>query len=493
MSSMDNSVSNVELNSDASIEDIIGSIRSNGMIFLSAQPDNSYFHWQVELYMYQFSKHNIIDRCYALFGYSGSQPSEEGMRLKKMYPTIMFYKDERKDTTYIPTIRPHLYKKFFKEYPELGKNVFIHDSDIFIVRMPNFKRMLEDSQRRSFVSDTISYIGFNYIKECCKRYKDKYPDLPELDIFDQMCSIVGVSPDIVKSKEKQSGGAQYFYRDQTYEFWDEAEIINEKLYKFLVDYEKKHPIEKHIQKWTTDMWVCLWLYWKIGHDTIVDPDLDFSWATGTVKDYNAKTIFHLAGVTNETKKTLYKAHYNKISIFEAYNKDRGIFDHISETSATKPYTDVIKEYFNTRYAQIKGYLTDDEYFKTEEGIKSKLIKRDVFGKKIGVDDSVRPSFFDKRRFSVINCRKFRITCDENNCNFDGDYVLDLNTIVCKKPIWRSSNNKFLIFHNGSSWVVTYKTYESEIGENKGGISFNKCDEPYYNDWNKECLIEILCD
>ena len=483
-----------------STDEIIKSIREHGMIFLSAQPDNVYFHWQVELYMYQFSKYGISDRCYALFGHFGPSPSEEGLRLQRMYPTIRFYRDERKDTAYIPTIRPHLYKKFFAQHPELGKYVFIHDSDIFIVRMPNFKMMLEDELGRSFVSDTIGYIGYNYIEGCCKRYKEKHLQLPDLDLLTKMCDVVGVDVSLVKSKEAQSGGAQYFYRDQTFEFWDEAERLNAKMYKFLVDYEKQYPIDKHIQKWTTDMWVCLWLYWKLGHDTIVDPELDFSWATGSVKDYNTKPIFHLAGVTGETKKTFHKALYTNVSIFEAYNKDRGIFDHISETSATKLYTDVIREYFNTRYCAIKGHMPDDEYFKTDAGIKSKLIKRDLFGKPLSETaqtqvemESKRPSSMSRNRFNILNCKKFRVTCDESHGNFDGDYEIDTKTLICSKPLWRSTNGKFLIFYNGSTWVSTYATYAKEIGEGKGGISFNKCDEPYYNDWNRECMIDILCD
>lgn len=53
--------------------EIIYSIKKNNMIFVSAQPDIQYFHWQVEVYLYQFSKYNIQDNCFALFGYTGNE------------------------------------------------------------------------------------------------------------------------------------------------------------------------------------------------------------------------------------------------------------------------------------------------------------------------------------------------------------------------------------------------------------------------------------
>jgi hypothetical protein len=475
-----------------SAQQIRKAIKDHNMIFLSAQPDTPYFHWQVEIYLHQFSQHGIGDRCYALFGHDGDEPSAEAKRLQQKYPTIRFYKDERTDRVYTPGIRPHIYKKFFKDNPELGKFVFIHDSDIFLVKLPNFKKMIEDRQKRSFVSDTVNYIGFNYIKDCCKRYKDVHTDLDDLDLLNKMCEVVDIDPGLVKSREKQAGGAQYFYRNMTYEFWNEVEDINNRLYKLFLDYEKKYPIEKHIQKWTADMWGCLWHYWKLENETIVDKDLEFSWATGTIKDYNTRPIFHLAGVTPQARRVFYKGQYNNKSVFEEYNKDRGIFDHISANSSTKCYTDVIKNYFNTEYAKEKGYLTDTEYFKTEEGKAFKLVKRDAFGKPKS-DQSDRGGWFNSDKFNIVGCKKFKITCDETYGNFDGEYHIMPSKTCCNKPVWKTTNGNFIIYHNGAVWVATYSRCENEIGRNGGGLASNKCDQPYFNDWNKDCLVEILCD
>lgn len=472
-------------------KEILESIQKHNMIFLSAQPDTPYFHWQVEIYMYQFSEHNIKDRCYVLFGYDGDEPSAEVKRLQALYPTIITYNDGRINKSYVPSIRPYLYKKFFAEYPDLGKHVFIHDSDIFIVTMPNFKKMLEDP-KNSYVSDTISYIGYDYLKECCDKYHAKNSKLDSLDLMNKMCDVVGITPQFLKARQKQSGGAQYYWRNMTYEFWDEAETLMTDLYKIMSNYEKTNPSDKHIQKWTADMWACLWLYWKRGDVTIVDKELEFAWAVGTINQYNSNNIFHLAGVTADSKKMFYKGKYNNKSVFDAYNEDRGIFDHIGKSSATKPYTEKLVEYFNRFYAPAKGYLTDDEYFETEEGQQIKEITRDARGEIINKARTER-GWFSADRFDVVDCKRFRITCDDIVSVFDGDYVLDDSRKCCGKSVWRDTKNKYIMFHNGATWVVTHKQYEDQIGNNCGGIACNKCEQPYYNDWNVECLVQILCD
>ena len=241
---------------------IIQALRDNNVIFVSAQPDSTYFHWQVEIYLYQFAKQGILDRCYALIGYQGASPSEYSKKLAKKYSCIKLYKDTRKSTEYIPTIRPHILAKFFKDYPQLGKNVFYHDSDIFIPNLPAFDTMLQNGDDTGYLSDTISYIGYDYIKTCSERYKQKHPTLRDLDIFYGMCDIVGIDYDLVKSNEKNSGGAQYFLKNIDYTFWEECETKCIELYDYFLKYEKKYPVGHHIQKWTTDMWVVLWMYWK---------------------------------------------------------------------------------------------------------------------------------------------------------------------------------------------------------------------------------------
>lgn len=579
---------------------ILNAIEEHNMIFLSAQEDKVYFHWQIELYLHQFSQHGIIDRCYALLGYK-VKPSKGAERLKRLYPNVIkFYKDERVNSCYTPNIRPHIYKKFFRDNPELGKNVFFHDSDIFLIKLPRFDLMMEDYQFNNessdtneteqsdsnteqtnqdnenvlvintkketnindddnnnnmitginatigYVSDTISYIGYKYISSCCDRYfkvHGKSNNYDKFDIFNKMCEAAGVDKEMIKSRDKQSGGAQYLFKNMDYEFWDECEKVNEKMYKMFIQYEKKYPIPHHIQKWTTDMWTCLWLYWKRGDTTIVHKELDFSWATGTVREYRLKNIFHLAGITGSHKKRFHKGRYHSKCVFEEYNKDRCIFDHIEKNNATYSYTNVIKEYFNNHYAQEKGYMTDEEFFQTSQGRSLKEKNRDDFGKIVkGVKRSInkntnknvvrRRSGKKKKPSRVVNTNKrvnplmriikqntnfsdyvveeyeyeyeevevipksndnkksFTVVCDDSSTYiFDGTYELT-NKKCCGKNIWCSTDDMYIIYHNGGSWIVTYKQFESEIGRGTGGIGTCYGEQPYMNDWNTELEITI---
>ena len=112
----------------------------------------------------------------------------------------------------------------------------------------------------------------------------------------------------------------------------------------MCEYERKYPVDHHVQKWTADMWAVLWNYWKIGGVTKIHKELDFSWATDTMDQYNSRNIFHLAGVSGETSKDrFYKGLYTNKNVIDEYLSDNTIFNHIIPTSATYGYTRVIIE------------------------------------------------------------------------------------------------------------------------------------------------------
>lgn len=394
----------------------------DNLIFISAQPDQVYFHWQVELYMYQFSKHGIQDKCYAIFGYTGDSPSEYIVNLSKKY-NIRWYKYENTNSSYVPIIRPTILKHFFAEYPHLGKNVFYHDSDIFLVKLPNFNILLDDDI--GYLSDTVSYIGYDYIKSCCKRYQSKYPDLPEDDLFVKMCKCVGISEELVKENEKNSGGAQYLLKNIDSTFWKNVEVSCNKLYAMLSQYESSYPIDHHVQSWTTDMWCVLWEYLKLGNKVEVHSELDFSWATDNIEQYHKKNIFHLAGITSDVKNVFYKGEYIQCNIFSEYAKNPNMFNHVSPKSATIKYVNMIKEYLTS----------------------------------------------DKTQF-IIDTGK----------HYDDTYYQDMTKQISERDVWRSENGKFIIFWNYTSWILTGTEYENELTEESGGYASGSAFEPYDAIW-----------
>jgi hypothetical protein len=282
----------------------------NKIVFICAQPDVPYFHWQVEVFIHNAMKSGINPNWIEIiFGYDNS-PSREGMNLAKKYPyvRVFFYKkDAIENYGYIPIVRPNILYKHFTRYPELSdENIFYHDSDIIFRELPNFDILTGD--KTWYLSDTVSYIGSDYIKS------------KSVDLFNEMCEIAGVDPDIISENNKNSGGAQYLMKGIDGDFWKEVEFLSLDLYKYMSDREQ---IERStlddsdlkdynpIQKWCADMWAVLWCGIKRGNDVRISDELGFSWGSsyGTTEWYKYK-IMHNAGITNNMDgKVFYKGDF----------------------------------------------------------------------------------------------------------------------------------------------------------------------------------------
>ena len=313
------------------------------LIFVSAQPDIPYFHWQTKVYV-----HNFIDKginpnnIHVLFIIlEGETPSNESLELKSFGVNVHHYKDTRHHKIYIPTLRPLLLSNWLRDYPQFSKKYFYHDSDIVFRVLPDFNSLVDDDV--CYLSDTKSYIGYEYIKLCCERYKNEYPYLKEDDLLFNMCDIVGISPDIVIQNEDKSGGAQYLLKNVDYTFWDKVFVDCEKLYVMLYNYNQLQPIKQDIQIWTSDMWALLWNLWLIGKNTEITRKLSFSWGTDNLLTYKQHPILHMAGVTEDLKRDLfYKADFINKNPIKLLEKNENYFDYIKEDSSTKKYIEVIK-------------------------------------------------------------------------------------------------------------------------------------------------------
>ena len=185
------------------------------MIYISAQPDNPYFLWQLQLQIYNFKSQKIPkDHIHILIGYDiakGMHPHFKKF-IRQCNDALFFtYADTRTKKVYPSSIRPHIIAKHFKTYPFLEKEVlFYHDSDIIFRTLPNWEELINDDIW--YCSDTRSYLDSNYIKTYLNQYQ-----------FQQMCQIIGVSPTIVQANDKNAGGAQYVIKNSTMQFWNKIE------------------------------------------------------------------------------------------------------------------------------------------------------------------------------------------------------------------------------------------------------------------------------
>lgn len=278
------------------------------MIYLSAQPDTDYYVWQLKVQMNNFRRLGIEKDAVILFGYTNKINPNAKKFQKQTKATVLFYEDTRENVQYIPSIRPHIIAKYYAEKGNeiSGHDLFYHDSDIIFRDLPDWKTLSESN--RVSLSDTISYIGADYI-----RSKGE-------GLLEGMCRIVGINPEIVKSRNSKSGGAQTYIPSKhklSEEFWKKVERNSEDLFQYMRLTEHQYSPHQPIQAWTADMWAVLWNIWLLNVNTEVVPELSFSWATSGIAEWNRHKIMHNAGVIAEHKNLFYKAEYIKKSPFTA--------------------------------------------------------------------------------------------------------------------------------------------------------------------------------
>lgn len=307
------------------------------MIYISQSPRIIYFAWQVEVMLYANKKVGMdLSKFHILAGYSHLENDlsnradvvEMWNNLQKRFPeaNFFFYEDTRDPIVYIPSIIPHLLKKHFRANPWLENEVvFLHDCDMIFTKKPDYSDLENDEYY--YMSDVRGYISYDYIN-----HNRPY------DLYEGMCKIVGIDPEIPKREKDNSGGAQYIYKGINADYWDKVEHDGDELYKF---FQRTEPVRNAtipgyygIQQFTAGMWAFLWNIWLIGGETRITPRLSFCWGTDLIKRWEETEIFHNAGCTSDKSKShnlFYKGFY----------------------TTTLPYEDIMKKEYNPEYASSK--------------------------------------------------------------------------------------------------------------------------------------------
>lgn len=301
------------------------------MTFISVQPDIPYFHWQIEVMLNNFIKLGINPNWIeVIFSYQ-NDISVEGRELASRYPYVRFFfykKTILENHGYIPILRPDSLEQHFRAFPNLkNEPIFYHDSDIIFRQVPDFDKLNSDDNW--YVSDTISYIGANYIKSKSDQ------------LFIEMCQLANIDPNLVESNQQNSGGAQYLMKGIDADFWREVKENCLNLYVYMRDREaneRKTLSEEQlksynpIQKWCADMWAVLWNGLKRDKQVRITDELDFSWGTSDIKAYEKCNIMHNAGVTTSKDGLFYKAEFiNKNPFIEdlsSFKKDTASYKYV---------------------------------------------------------------------------------------------------------------------------------------------------------------------
>lgn len=292
------------------------------LIFISAQPYDFKFTWQIDVQCWNFRDLGILDKYHILVWYpKGHVDFTEWKRLEKKYSEakFFFYEDEGVDLkTYIPQLRPHILKRHFKIFEQDFKNktFFYLDSDVIFRELPNFKKLIEGDI--CWQSNTSGYLDYNYLLS-----KEKQGNIPNNEAIKKMAEIGNIDIKTIQNYTNKTGGAQYVLKNVDFTFWEDVEKMVIEIRK---NFTHKNVLseltdsinskyfdseEKGFQSWCADMWAVNFSLWKRGIKTDIHKELDFTWATDKVDKWFENKIYHDAGASS--KGLFIKSAWNNVS------------------------------------------------------------------------------------------------------------------------------------------------------------------------------------
>jgi hypothetical protein len=299
------------------------------MKYICVQPASLYYAWQIEVMLYSFIKNKVQPQdIYIILAVQGNYKDSYFEQLQFRYPKVnfKFYQDDRPTTFYISSVRPYLLSKYFKENPELEKEtIFYYDCDVVLTKPLEINHLIQDDVW--YLSDTISYIGYEYIKSKGD------------DVLQKMLQIMDMKEEIIKENQHNSGGAQYLMKNVTSDFWYRVYTDCEQLFPQIthLNYIKKQQDPKHheLQIWCADMWAVLWGAWRLGIKTKIDKKLNFTWANSAIAEWGVNSLFHNAGVIDNQKQFFKGDYMHKLP----YDSDLTLNPHY----ASVHYYELVKE------------------------------------------------------------------------------------------------------------------------------------------------------
>lgn len=315
------------------------------MRFIACQPATIKMYWQCATLAYNLTSLGVDPKdIYLIFSLGvDTDPNympEAPARLAEDYGVSVYtFQDERPSIAkaYIPSIKPYLMWRFFDEHPEARPHEYLYqDSDVVYRDLPNFDYTPLNSNHW-YGSDTDSYTGIDYITS-------KGPDM-----LQGVCDILGVDYQRALSLKGKSVGAQLLLYNPEPKTFKQAYEGSYKLYHYFKHreasdraYYRQHgnPDEYPIQAWCASMyaeWLC---FACSGIDFVASKELDFAWATDSMKRLQEVHIYHDAGVSEGDKTHFFKGDYNDSLPFK---RD---FSWVDPQSASHFYTNLLNKVQN---------------------------------------------------------------------------------------------------------------------------------------------------
>lgn len=314
------------------------------MVLLSAQPDEYYFYWQLELQLLNFRQCGIPpQQIHILIGHhpvAGPHPLFSMLQSAHAgYAQIFFYPDNRTNKVYAPSIRPHIIRQHLEKFPELQQEaIFYHDSDILFREQPNWNKLLAGDTW--YVSDTRSYLDSQFIRK-----------KGDEEMFAGMCTVAGIPEELVIAGDSHCGGAQYMLKNTTPLFWEKIEERSNSLFTFISSANDRQAEKllaeglpkssyKGLSPWCADMWALYWYALLLGKSVEISPEIDFCCATDNIAEWYRKKILHYTGDLEKADARFFK----KIiyARFPPFHDPR--IAHITADNCSYPLLELIREY-----------------------------------------------------------------------------------------------------------------------------------------------------
>lgn len=333
------------------------SLPPEDLIFLSAQPDDYFFTWQLELQLFNFHKMGISPgNIHVLIGYHPDKGLrhyfDELIERNKHRAVFFTYPDKRRKPRYASSLRPHIIQQHYFSNPWLSdKPIFYHDSDIIFRKLPDFDSLLRDDCW--YVSDTRAYLDSRYVKATSCQ-----------NTFLKMCESVGVDPKKVEENDDNCGGAQYILKGIDIDFWKKIEKDSESIYQLL---NEKNLLEGDrflkegrrfsayygIQSWCADMWAMFYNGVLFNKEIRLAKQIEFCWATDKITEWEDKNILHYTGATAVKGQEIFRK--SNFIHYPPYHDDG--LKKISRQTASYPLVELIRN-FNEQEEQKRIDLRD---------------------------------------------------------------------------------------------------------------------------------------
>lgn len=341
------------------------------LVFISAQPDDVAFSWQIELFIESVRDAGYTEQIQVLLyvpsGRISHGPCPRFKMLEHRYRNsnvrFFWYPDTAnlldfgiRQSNYPPLLRPHILKKHFHKHPKLQDcAIFYHDSDIIFSKKVDLTPFISDDT--CYLSATGGYLGVKYFDD--KREKalpGRAQAYQDADVLNLCAEQIGISRHICEINDQAVGGAQYLLKNIDHRFWEDVEIGAYKLRRLLA--HELHGINEQffaseddgIQSWCADMWSLLWNLWKRGTKTATPASLNFCWATDPIKKWAETAIYHDAGLSESNKHYLFNKK-DPAYLYGAklpYNSDQS---HVSDKHCSHQYVQYIEKITQKYYSK----------------------------------------------------------------------------------------------------------------------------------------------